>query len=354
MCKLLSYVLMFFYLAVSSSSQTSLQAMEMELEQTIAEQLIKKMKETNTDVCVIGFNAGRANCFLHINKTRQDMIIVDCGAYYSNKPVDNKSTVKVSNLNNKVKNILQNFISKGYQLKHVIISHEHRDHKNIWDDVLNTFFPSTDVIRTSPNDNATDKTIDGKVIDSIKFIKVSGRGSIRENSKSLVCYIDGMIYMGDLDEGELDFSVLKGYQIYGMVFPHHGSVTNKSRNVRNQVMEHQLKSNKTPIKFIFISNNLENRTKVFASRDSLACQPSPSASTEHITDANKNEIPRHVIVTNDTDVSLQRALANVVLYKYEDIVYRAVIYDDSYEVSQQLEEISSVHDSKQENDPVFN
>lgn len=110
------------------------------------------------------------------------------------------------------------------------------------------------------------------------------------NAYSLICYIDGMIYTGDANAGtvdlrtgfgclittedcklnpELDIGQVTSYDIdgfyekiksvggyvYGMVFPHHGSISEGSRGVRNALLQKTMK-------LVFIPNSANNKSQV--------------------------------------------------------------------------------------------
>lgn len=118
------------------------------------------------------------------------------------------------------------------------------------------------------------------------------------NAYSLICYIDGMIYTGDANAGtvdlrtgsgglittedcngkqDLDIGKVTSYDInefyekiksvggyvYGMVFPHHGSLSEGSRGVRNALLQEAMK-------LVFIPNKGKNQTQSKRPKPTLA------------------------------------------------------------------------------------
>lgn len=118
------------------------------------------------------------------------------------------------------------------------------------------------------------------------------------NAYSLICYIDGMIYTGDANAGTVDLRTgsdglitTEGYKVkqdldigkvtsydinefyekiksvggyvYGMVFPHHGSLSEGSRGVRNALLQEAMK-------LVFIPNKGKNQTQSKRPKPTLA------------------------------------------------------------------------------------
>ncbi len=207
------------------------------------------------DVCVIGFNAGRGNSFLHIKRTgthangkhEGEITIADCG----------KHKTSILNIEVKIDKVIEAFLTQGYQLKYVLISHGHADHMNLLKNIK--LQKETIIIQ---NSNMIPKN------SQIKEIPITSRGS-EKNAQSLVVSIDGVIYMGDINSGTPDFSSYTD-EIIGIVFPHHGSITHDSRKLRNEIIEQASKVRKP--RFIIVSNNNLSSCKFYMSENTvIAC-----------------------------------------------------------------------------------
>lgn len=158
-----------------------------------------------------------------------------------------------------------------FKLKAIIISHWHRDHYNFLDVPLSEdmslrkyltqkkcawIVPKTDkykTIRTYNNTTSFQYPLDGaKRVFSIP-VKLNNSDI---NGSSLVVHIDGVVYTGDINSGELDIE--KGDPFRGIVLPHHGSVTGTSRQIRNQIID---KMDHNAARFVFVSNNNSTNCK---------------------------------------------------------------------------------------------